>query len=324
VTEPLAHHPPGVFRRLLGWGIIGIVFALIVRELARGWHELGDAAVEFRPWILLLSVILLLAYMLGRSLIWHHLTVLTGSSIPPGHAVGAWLSSQVGKYVPGKVFLYLGRLHLYREHGAKPGRVSLAFGLELVATFAASILTVLVSLLTLDSLAVQRHRALLVTALAILLMALHPRILNRMVAVFSQVLRRQAFRVEVGFGSMLGSVGIYILNWTLFGLALFVLIRSFYPLEGRYVIYLAGAFSFAHIAGMLAVFVPSGLGVREGVLLLFLNQAMPASVSALAVLVSRVWFTTVELLAAAAAYIILRRWLATSDNRRSPAHRSTE
>jgi uncharacterized membrane protein YbhN (UPF0104 family) len=58
-----------------------------------------------------------------------------------------------------------------------------------------------------------------------------------------------------------------------------------------------GGFALAYISGLVAVFAPGGLGVREGVLAALLPRAGAESVSAEALAVAtRLWTTTAELL----------------------------
>lgn len=291
---------------LVRWLVVGGIFYFIGRNLANGWEELVTAHLSFDPRWLAASVVMLGTYLVGRALIWHHLTGLLGGQIPVGKAMMAWFYSQLGKYLPGKVFLYLGRLHYYTKEGQSAGKVSLAFGLELVATFSASILTVLVSAFTVDSPRIERYRPLLLVALVSLLVVLHPTILSGLVRLVARLTRRTAFPISITYGAMLRFVGLYLANWVVFGVALFGLIRSFYPLETATVVYLAGAFSFATLVGMVAVFVPSGLGVREGILGLFLIQVMPSSVALAGTLAARVWFTVVELAGVAVIAIVTR------------------
>jgi len=296
-------------RAFLQWLIVAAIFIFIGQRLAADWDQLTEADLKIAPGSLALSVLLLGLYMLLRGFIWHHLTRLLDVAIPAGKAVAGWFYSQLGKYLPGKVFLFLGRLHYYKREGVSAGRFSLAFGLELVATFAASILTVLMAALTLDSPAVERYRPYLLLALVLLLISLHPRILTLFIRIGYRILRREPFEVTVSYGAMLRFVGLYILNWMIFGLALYAFIRSFHPIPASTSIYLAGAFSFSSLMGMIAVFVPSGLGVREGILGLFLIRLMPEALALLTALAARVWFTVVELLGigAVAAFARLAR-----------------
>lgn len=290
----------------LRWLIVVGIFYFIGRSLVDGWEDLMDAGLDFDPWRLAASIVLLGLYMLGRSLVWHHLTGLLDGAIPVAKALTAWFYSQLGKYVPGKVFLYLGRLHYYSREGVGAGKVSLAFGLELVATFSASILTVLIAVLTVDAPGIERYRPIMIGALVAFLVILHPRILSAIVATAARIFKRSPFPITIGYGAMLRFVGLYVANWVVFGMALFVLINSFFPLDVDTILYLAGAFSFASMVGMIAVFVPSGLGVREGLLVLFLAQVMPTPVALAAALVARVWFTFVELAGVAVVAMITR------------------
>jgi uncharacterized membrane protein YbhN (UPF0104 family) len=53
-----------------------------------------------------------------------------------------------------------------------------------------------------------------------------------------------------------------------------------------------------YLAGWVAVFVPGGLGVREGVYALLLAEVVPGPVAAAVAILSRLWLTAVELLVA--------------------------
>ncbi len=96
------------------------------------------------------------------------------------------------------------------------------------------------------------------------------------------------------------------MNWILFGIALYVLIRSFYALDAGSILYLAGAFSFSSIVGILALFAPSGLGVREGILAVFLNRIMPTSIALVVSVVSRLWLTVAELAAVGVVFLLMK------------------
>jgi uncharacterized membrane protein YbhN (UPF0104 family) len=138
---------------------------------------------------------------------------------------------------------------------------------------------------------------------------LHPTVLGWVVGLGARLLRRQPFTITLGYRQLLGYVCLYALNWLLFGVALYVFIRSFYPLELDSILYLAGAFSFASMVGILAVFAPSGLGVREAILALFLGQVMPTAVALVVSVATRVWLTVIELAAAGVVYLWIRlRW----------------
>ena len=109
-------------RSVVRWLAVGAIFFFIGRSLVRNWDELAAADLHFDIWLLLASFVLLGLWMVAQAIIWHLLTVSSGAHIPLPKAMAAWFYSQLGKYVPGKLFLYLGRVHLYAREGAAPDR----------------------------------------------------------------------------------------------------------------------------------------------------------------------------------------------------------
>ncbi len=292
------------------WAVVVVLFAFIGRSLIVNWDQLAEADLHFELPLLVGSVVVLALWMLGQAVIWHLLTITNGVAIPLPRALAAWFYSQLGKYIPGKVFLFLGRLHFYVREGRPAGPVTVAFGVETMGTLAASMVIVLIAALTADVPELERYRWILVGALVALLAALHPKLIDWLIGLTARVLRRAPFRVTMGYWQILRYVGLYVLNWSILGAALYLFIRSFYVLEVSSILYLTGAFSFAATLGILAVFAPSGLGVREGVLAVFLSQVMPTSVALLVSVASRIWLTIVELASAGAVYLAIRlRWI---------------
>ena len=290
--------------------MVVVIFAFIGRSLVVNWEELAEADLHFDVGLLLLSFALLTVWMVGQAWIWHLLTITVRVDIPFPKAMAAWFYSQLGKYIPGKVFLYLGRLHFYVREGRPAGPVSLAFGVEFVGNLAAAIFTVLIAGFTLDVPGFDRYRWLLAAALGAFVIGLHPRVLEWGITRAARLLRREPFPVTLSYPQLLRYLGLYVVNWLLFGGALYVFIRSFYSLDISSILYLTGAFSFAGMVGILAVFSPSGLGVREGILALFLNQVMPTPVALVVAVASRLWLTIVELGCAGAVYLMIRfRWI---------------
>jgi len=306
----------GWVRRLASILLAATVFFFVGLVIWRNWQAIRDAELELRVGLLVLSTLLLGGYFLGRSLLWFYLTRQTGVAIPLEESVAAWFYSQLGKYVPGKVFLYLGRLYYYRRRDRSVAVVSMTFLVETLATLSASVVTVLVALLTLDAGDVATWRPVLVVALVGLAIALSPRFLNATLGLALRLFRRPPQRVDLTARQTFSFVLLYVANWLIFGLAFAVFINSIVPISFGYVVYLAGSFSLASLAGMFSVFVPSGLGVREGILMFMLSQVMPLETAIVISLAARLWFTAVELLGVAIVRIKTRSpiaWSAAAD-----------
>ncbi len=78
---------------------------------------------------------------------WYLITLRLGIAIPLKETVGSWFYSQLGKYLPGKVWLLLGRLYFYDSKGKSRKAITVALYFETVTMIMAAGLVFLVSLL---------------------------------------------------------------------------------------------------------------------------------------------------------------------------------
>ena len=97
---------------------------------------------------------------------------------------------------------------------------------------------------------------------------------------------------------------LFIGNWLIVGVGFFILTKSIYPaVEYSELLFCAGIWGVSAIMGILAIFAPSGLGVREGIIVAGLCLIMPQSDAMVVSVVSRLWQTIPELVLVALAFI---------------------
>jgi len=97
------------------------------------------------------------------------------------------------------------------------------------------------------------------------------------------------------------------LLWYCQGLAFYLFVRSFAPVQWADAGVLTACFAFAWIVGFLSFLTPGGLGVREGLLGLLLANCMSVSQATLVALLCRLWMLSAEMVLAAIAFLINRR-----------------
>jgi hypothetical protein len=77
---------------------------------------------------------------------------------------------------------------------------------------------------------------------------------------------------------------LFIVIWILQGFSFFLLATAWTSLSWSEVPRLTGAYALSHVAGLLAVFAPGGIGVREGLLGILLrplaDQGLPVNLAA--------------------------------------------
>ena len=252
-----------------------------------------------RPWVLGASILLLLIGFFVSARLWGRMAGELGGR-DPGAAVSLriWMSANLGRYVPGKVWQMAGLAVLSRRIGLS-ATVAATSGVvgQVFALAAAGLIGVPVLVASRGN--TGRAGGVLLFALAILIvLASIPAVIRGVLAVLFRMARIPTEHVPRP-GPFFGPrwLLLYLANWAIYGTA-FVVFMVGLGLEGTPV-GLAASFAAAYLLGYAAVFAPAGLGVREGFLILFLTPHVGAAAAGASVL-ARVWMTLVEVVPAGA------------------------
>lgn len=247
--------------------------------------------------------------------VWRSILRGLGGTLPYHRAARAWFLSNILRYIPGNIWQYLGMAELAAQDGV-PRLVtltsivlhqvlSIAAGLALAAAyFAAFSGTGAAHRLGGDWL--PRLRPLLwLVPLGLLL--LQPRLLERFLNWALARLHRPAVQVTLTWRQIWLLLLRYLLVWLAMGLSFAALVRAITPVSWAEVPYLIATWAAAYVAGFLSLLTPSGLGVREGVMVLLLAAIVPVPVAAVIAIVARIWMVVGELLGAG-GIVLFERW----------------
>lgn len=316
---------PKTWRRVLRWviqiAVIGAIGFFLVRTVVRNWQEVTDFSWQFNPWLLASSFILLAGTLFYMIVLWRWLLAKLGGRIPLKSAFRIFSISSLGRYLPGKVWQVVGMVYLGKREGVRPEAGVWAALLAQVLAVLSGILIAIFSFL------IEQERLLapllerigvlrgvlrvslwwLLLPLAAILILLHPRILAWATNLLLRILKREPIRFELSYWGLLGFFLLYIISWLLYGTAFYLFLASVHPLPLTDWVVITGGFAAAYIVGLLAIFVPGGLGVREGLLAVFLAGLVGSGVAAALSFGQRLWFTAVELTFVAISLIFLRR-----------------
>jgi uncharacterized membrane protein YbhN (UPF0104 family) len=114
-------------------------------------------------------------------------------------------------------------------------------------------------------------------------------------------------RVAVEPATVGRAAAAYVPVWLASAVATAALSRALVPLDARAMVVAGGAACVASVTGFVAVPVPSGLGVRELVLVALLSVVMPAAVATSIALASRVLAVVVQTALAGVSLPSIRR-----------------
>jgi hypothetical protein len=246
------------------------------------------------PWIAAATVIVLLTYLLLIDT-WRRLLAGWGGYLPFGTASRIWFVSNLGKYLPGKVWSIAAMSVMAREQAVSP-----------VAAAGSSILIQLITVATGIALALfmgvraidQPVIAIVVGVILGAAIASLPVTLPRLARAASALTGRVIEVPPLATSVLLLTVARSLLSWLAYGIAFQFFVRGVLgSAAGATSSYIA-VYAASYILGFLALFAPGGVIVRESALvagMVRLGLAGQADAFAVAV-ASRLWLTVVELL----------------------------
>jgi hypothetical protein len=251
---------------------------------------------------------------LGVSLLtWRSTLGGLGTRLPLSTAARIFFVGQLGKYLPGSVWPVLAQMELGAAYGLSRSRVGTASLLALGIGVPGALLIGTLAAPALFSSGAAGF-ALVFLALPVAAILLHPRILNPLLDRGFRLLRRPPLtgrlsgpaivRVAVlsGLANLLLGVQAYLLAVDLGARGVSVL-----PL-------VVGGFTLATVAGLLALPVPAGAGVREAVLIAALSPVLPLTTALLLAVISRILLTAADLTMATAGWVGSRRFVRKKDD----------
>jgi len=299
-------------RKALQWVFVIAVFVFLGRILWENWTQVREAPFTFRIFPLVLSTLVFAFSYLIQFWAWYLITLRVGIAISFRETLGSWFYSQMGKYLPGKIWLLLSRFYIYGSKGKSKEAVTLALYFETVTIIVAAGLLFLASLPFLRGGRFTDLRGVfpwMLLALAFAFLFLHPRVLQKVLNRILNSFHRTPLFLTVSYSDILLVLGICVLSWVVGGIGFYLFVDSLFPISSKHFLFLTGALAISSTLGLVALFAPSGLGVREGVLVYLLSSMMPSSVAVILSVLTRLWMTFIEMGMIGMVYLVdqLRR-----------------
>ena len=287
------------------FGVLVVVF--LAWYFRKNWDEFSEKIMSVNIGIFIVSMLFYFVYKITLASLWHYITKINGCSIRYEKAVTSYLYSILGKYIPGKVFMLAARLTYYKEEEAQLSKVTVCFFIENVCTLLGAAMLFIVSLFFFPNELLENYKWLTLLLIAAFFVCIHPKIINFVLRLIGKIFKKN-LEIPMKYSQMLKVVLLFIGNWLIVGFGFFILTKSIYPAaEWSQMLYCAGIWGVSAIMGILAIFAPSGLGVREGIIVAGLMLIMPQSDAMVISVVSRLWQTIPELLLVAFVYSRIRR-----------------
>ena len=269
-------------------------FYFLGDRLAHDWHKIPWQEIRLSIPLLISAFLVMFAWMAVYGLTWKVLLKGLGERISLYNSVSVLAVSQVGKYIPGKLWFTVGRMYLAKKLGISEAKTAVSTAMELALSLLGAVILFGFAVALIPQGIVPSRVYLAFLLIPFCIVAVYPPILNRVTGFILKRLHQPVFEVRMTFVRLLAVLGLFVLMWVIEGLGCYILIRSFYPIELSRLPMVAGAFALSWILGFIVLISPAGLGVREGIFTFALRLVMPEPVAIIAALLSRVWITVTE------------------------------
>jgi hypothetical protein len=311
-ATPTSTNPPSRARRGKLWlfgqlAVTAVVLWYVGKALVKQWREFsGQPLTLDADWPVLFASVVVVLVLYGVLVeTWRRIVVNWESTRTPVHfgfwtAARIWSVSNLGRYVPGKVWQIGAMATLAERAGISP-----------VAAVGSSILNVIVNIATgfLVALiagwrsfdALSRGYTTVGIVLVVVVMAgvlLLPTALPMLLDVARRMTGKNLALGTVPHRAVYLAIAGNVAAWLLYGVAFELFVRGVTgQATGSFANYVT-AWAWPYIFGYLAFFAPGGLVVREGALTLALGVLQLATPQTALVIAatSRLWLTLTELL----------------------------
>lgn len=271
--------------RLLSIGHALVVLLILLfwaKALADNWRTFVTYPWQLRWPYLLLGFALSTLELPVAGTIWWRALALTGARIPWLLGIQLFFRAQIARYLPGGVWDLVGRLVLGSQAGVGKRAMAASMGLEMGLQVLSGSIFLLAALALRTDLDARAYLGLAAVVITGSLIFLSPPVFTFFVNRGLRLLKRPPLEMNLSYGGLFGLFLLRLFGHLLIGLGFTFFVMGIAPVPLSQLPLLTTAFVGAWLVGYMAIFIPMGVGVREGVLVLLTSGFLPFSVATVA------------------------------------------
>jgi uncharacterized membrane protein YbhN (UPF0104 family) len=280
-------------KKLLPIFIIVIIFVFLIRNLVQSWSRIPFGDLHFNGFYLLISFIALIVHFLIYSKSWQEMMRTLGTDISFSQSWWMIATTQIAKYVPGRIWYMVGRIYVGRKEKMDGRNLAVSMVLETCLLLISSGVIFIISTVIVGA---YNRTDLLICVITFIgaCIILNPRVISSITNFFLKIFKKPAVKITVSYGSLL-KLSVYFFGlWIAQIIGFYFLVNALYPVGFLKIFNVAGAYTLSWIAGFVVVLVPGGLGIREGVMTLLLSRIISDPLAIVISFIARVWITVFE------------------------------
>lgn len=271
-----------------------IAIGFVIKYLYNNLFDFNFKNIDFNKGYFILSIPMGIIFTFNLSLLHSLLNRLNGIKINFLESMNVYFSSLLESYIPGKIFIAVKRTSI-KNYNAETEDIVLVYYLETFCSIIGSMIFVLFSMLFWrNTEIIENQNTLIFIPLMLLFLVVHPKFINTIILTSNKLFKKQIGKIKFNFYSIITCVLLYTLNWFFLSAGLLFLFKAFlFNVEVNF-FEIGGISCFSGIIGIIAIFTPGGLGVREGVIIIILSNFISLEFASIFAIVSRLWTTFIS------------------------------
>lgn len=290
--------------------IILLISYFYALEFRKHWASLQEFTVSVNAHYLIISLSLFLLSYLLETFIWKvcmnaHLGRPELNFVQSIAVVNA---SGLLKYLPGRIWIYTAQLLWLKKYNIPK---SLVLYVNLICTLGSVIVSLYLGLIYLALYAnLMSFKALILSGAALILFNVmyivwNSLLLNKLIALAGRLLKKEIQPLKSARSLLLYIQLVYMCSWSLAGLSGYFLAEGIgLHIQAAELFAILASMSLSWVVGYLAIITPGGFGVREGMMLVMLNNVVSAQTALIFPILSRLIYLIAEALLGLAALLL--------------------
>lgn len=287
-------HAINIFSALL----IALLFYFLGRVFLHNWYHIREYSFHFNIPLVIVASLLYAASFFFLAVGWAAILHFLRHPLPLPEVFLYFCITQIAKYIPGKIWIALARMKYLKPRHKIPNSVTLlSTGIEAVLEVLAGTYVSAIAILQIPALGkFSLFGTIIITVIGLLLLI--PHFFYFFVNLFLKIVKRPLLprNHHASFDQLFLLQMNYVIFALCLGLAQLFFLQSFAPVANTNFAVLIGIGAFSYVASILALFSPSGIGVREGVWYIALKRIVEPHVAIIYAFASRLWTIAVEVI----------------------------
>ena len=288
---------------LLNFVVLLFIGIYIYQIFVSNQDQLMGYTVKIKVKYLVVSFFMLIAVFFSQSIGWYFLTKSLFGKLPFWKTNIVWYKSLIGKYIPGKIWMYIGRGSFYFKLEDGKFKYTSCVILEGIFNLLSAIVVAVISFTMISLNQLDYIVYISIFVMIALFIVIHPNVMNFFISQINKIPKVDFPLLCVKYNQVLLLLLFWIASTVFGGGALFYLsLATGIEISNHLILYFAAVHALASFIGLIAFFSPGGIGVRESIYIILLEKHISSVDATLTSIFSRIWITVIEL------FLILCFW----------------